>query len=238
MRNNMTGLDIVILIIGGLLILVSCFLVERKKSEEPKLAEETTKRQLQESLQQFELQAQAALEEAASACTDETKEELNRLTNEKIIAVSEFGEQLLAKLENSHQEVVFLYDMMMNKEEEMKSTLNRMEVLRKENQAFIEKIMELRDAKIKAMGKTETGKPKTKAKAIAEQKKQEQKPVVQTSHTEPAAEKKQNNYEEELPENIKRQILELHQKKLSVKEISRRLSVGQGEVKLIIDLYG
>ena len=78
------------------------------------------------------------------------------MTNEKILAINEFGEQLLTKIESSHEEVVFLYDMMMKKEEEMKSTLNRMEVLRKENQTFIDKIMELRNAKMKVMGtKTE-----------------------------------------------------------------------------------
>ena len=47
-----------------------------------------------------------------------------------------------------------------------------------------------------------------------------------------------DNDEEELPENIKRQILELHERNFSIREISRRLSVGQGEVKLFIDLYG
>lgn len=41
--------------------------------------------------------------------------------------------------------------------------------------------------------------------------------------------------EHELPKN---RILELHKKGLTVREISKELSMGQGEVKLIIELYG
>ena len=41
--------------------------------------------------------------------------------------------------------------------------------------------------------------------------------------------------EHELPKN---RILELHKKGLTVREISKELSMGQGEVKLVIELYG
>ena len=126
----------------------------------------------------------------------------------------------------------------MKKEEEMKSTLNRMEVLRKENQTFIDKIMELRNAKMKVMG--------TKTEPIKENIKIVTPEPSLTITVPPATEKievidtnlQDDNDEEELPENIKRQILELHERNFSIREISRRLSVGQGEVKLFIDLYG
>ena len=36
----------------------------------------------------------------------------------------------------------------------------------------------------------------------------------------------------------KERILELHKKGKSIREISRELGMGQGEVKLVIDLYG
>ena len=152
----MMGFDIAVLAGGAILIIISFFLVEKKNKDLIELTPEEKKEKIEEILAEFKPQAQQTMEEMSSACIEDTKEELERLTNEKILAINEFGEQLLTKIESSHEEVVFLYDMMMKKEEEMKSTLNRMEVLRKENQTFIDKIMELRNAKMKVMGtKTE-----------------------------------------------------------------------------------
>ncbi len=234
----MMGFDIAVLAGGAILIIISFFLVEKKNKDLIELTPEEKKEKIEEILAEFKPQAQQTMEEMSSACIEDTKEELERLTNEKILAINEFGEQLLTKIESSHEEVVFLYDMMMKKEEEMKSTLNRMEVLRKENQTFIDKIMELRNAKMKVMG--------TKTEPIKENIKIVTPEPSLTITVPPATEKievidtnlQDDNDEEELPENIKRQILELHERNFSIREISRRLSVGQGEVKLFIDLYG
>lgn len=235
----MTGFDIAVLAGGAILIIISFFLVDKKNKDLIELTPEEKREKIEELLSEFKPQAQQTMEEISSACIEDTKEELERLTNEKILAINEFGEQLLTKIESSHEEVVFLYDMMMKKEEEMKSTLNRMEVLRKENQSFIDKIMELRNAKMKVMG--------TKTEPIKENIKiANPEPSLKPITVPPVAEKievidtnlQDENDEEELPENIKRQILELHERNFSIREISRRLSVGQGEVKLFIDLYG
>lgn len=234
----MMGFDIAVLAGGAILIIISFFLVDKKNKDLIELTPEEKKEKIEEILAEFKPQAQQTMEEMSSTCIEDTKEELERLTNEKILAINEFGEQLLTKIESSHEEVVFLYDMMMKKEEEMKSTLNRMEVLRKENQTFIDKIMELRNAKMKVMG--------TKTEPIKENIKIVTPEPSLTITVPPATEKievidtdlQDDNDEEELPENIKRQILELHERNFSIREISRRLSVGQGEVKLFIDLYG
>lgn len=234
----MTGFDIAVLAGGVILIIISFFLVDKKNKDLIELTPEEKREKIEELLSEFKPQAQQTMEEISSACIEDTKEELERLTNEKILAINEFGEQLLTKIESSHEEVVFLYDMMMKKEEEMKSTLNRMEVLRKENQSFIDKIMELRNAKMKVMG--------TKTEPIKENIKIAPEPSLKPITVPPVTEKievidtnlQDENDEEELPENIKRQILELHERNFSIREISRRLSVGQGEVKLFIDLYG
>lgn len=237
----MTGLDIVILAVGGILVVISFFLVDRKDKELLQLTPEEKSKKIEELMNEFKPRTKQAIEELSSACVEDTKGELERITNEKILAVNEFGEQLLEKIKNSHDEVVFLYGMMMKKDEEMKSTLNRMEVLRKENQAFSEKIIELRNAKVKAMGgkiEPEKEQNKTDASPVSIAPKPTPKPIATTKKLNlNTAKTKQEDDEEELPERIKKQILELHEKNFSIREISRKLSVGQGEVKLIIDLY-
>lgn len=47
-------------------------------------------------------------------------EQLGHISNEKIMAVTEHSDQLLEKIEQNHKEVVFLYDMLNTKENEMK----------------------------------------------------------------------------------------------------------------------
>ena len=49
---------------------------------------------------------------------DATEDQMNRLCNEKIMAIDEFSKQLLEKIENNHKEVVFMYNMLNEKEKE------------------------------------------------------------------------------------------------------------------------
>ncbi len=46
---------------------------------------------------------------------DTTEERMNRLCNDKIMAVDEFSQQILEKIDANHQEVVFMYNMLSEK---------------------------------------------------------------------------------------------------------------------------
>lgn len=232
----MQVMDIVILTAGFIFIIVSFFLIEQNKPTEQTISEEERHILLEAELKECEKKITELLNEKTSDYMIEVENKLSSLANEKIMAVDEFSQQLLAKLEGNHQEVVFLYDMMMNKEEEMKSTLNRMEVVRKENQVFMDKIIELRDAKIKAMGKSLSEKRLKKEVPVIKEEPEEIKIVEEPEKFVKSKTKLQEK--EELSEELKHQILTLYAEKKSIKEISRKLSVGQGEVKLIVDLYG
>ena len=72
------------------------------------LTPEEKKEKIEEILAEFKPQAQQTMEEMSSACIEDTKEELERLTNEKILAINEFGEQLLTKIESSHFIIIIL----------------------------------------------------------------------------------------------------------------------------------
>ena len=66
--------------------------------------------------------------------------------------------------------------------------------------------------------------------SVQKQKQEEQQPV--------AVKKEQMESEELLLENNTKEILALHRKGKSVVEISKALGLGQGEVRLVVDLYG
>lgn len=62
----------------------------------------------------------------------ETDEKLGQLSNEKIMGISEFSDQVMEKLDKNHEEVVFLYDMMNEKQEEVKELVRQIDSMKAE----------------------------------------------------------------------------------------------------------
>ncbi len=57
---------------------------------------------------------------------------MDRLTNEKMMAVNEYSDTVLSEINKNHQEVVFLYDMLNDKHENLKNTVTEVEKTAKE----------------------------------------------------------------------------------------------------------
>ena len=101
----MGGLEIAIIIIGAICLLVSFLLPSKKEAageELPSEELEQVMRRMQENsaLQEEELEkkVQAILEKSSAQLVSEAEEDMNRLSNEKIMAIDEFSNQILAKI--------------------------------------------------------------------------------------------------------------------------------------------
>lgn len=246
----MTSIEITILILGFVVLVVSFFFSERKKETEHLDIDEEIKK-IKEAAVYHEEEVRRKLDELLTDASDkalaDVEDRLARISNDKIMAVDEFSNQVLEKIENNNQEIIFLYDMLQKKEEEMKSTMNKMEQMRRENKELFDRIEELRQAKARVNSRN-AAKRQTQMQRIddtmqvskAAQQSKEQT-VVNT-----AVEKTEEPEEElmeaaETPEDkLEKQekVLALYSEEKSIKEISKMLSMGQGAVKLIIDLYG
>ena len=143
-------------------------------------------------------------------------DQLSQISNEKIMAVSEFSDQLLEKLEQNHSEVVFLYNMLGEKEEEIKQLVNKPIQV-----AAVETVVEEKEDSVEVSAKEKVFEKKTTGN------------ITQATGLEVAAAKSAEAEEG----NQNERILKLHDKGKSVLEISRELGLGQGEVKLVIDLF-
>ena len=247
----MTPIEITILILGFDVLVVSFFFSERKKETEQLDIDEEIKK-IKEAAVYHEEEVRRKLDELLTDVSDkalaDVENRLARISNDKIMAVDEFSNQVLEKIENNNQEIIFLYDMLQKKEEEMKSTMNKMEQMRRENKELFDRIEELRQAKARVNSRN-AAKRQTQmqriddtmqvSKAATQQSKEQT--VVNT-----AVEKTEEPEEElmeaaETPEDkLEKQekVLALYSEEKSIKEISKMLSMGQGAVKLIIDLYG
>lgn len=275
----MTGYEITILA-AGLVFFIASFFFKGKSGAAETVDVNAEIRKIKEAAVLHEKEVQDRVkdlvESECETAVADVKDRLSKISNDKIIAIDEYGSQVLERIENNNQAVVFLYDMLQKKDDEMKSTMNKMEQTRRENRELFNRLEELKQSKARVSSRNAA-----KAGASPAARPAERKPVPPAGQEEPGRDKKaegqaaargetlygtreqfghtqagplseavalrQEAEREEIPapehlanspEEIRRKhILALYQEHKSVKEISKLLSMGQGEVKLIIDLY-
>lgn len=69
----------------------------------------------------------AELREEVASIYQEVDDKMSQMSNEKILGMSEYSDQVLDKIEKNHGEVVFLYDMMNAKQEEIQQLVKEID---------------------------------------------------------------------------------------------------------------
>lgn len=207
----MEAIAIMLTILGIAVIVISCFMVDKtdRKSTDPIL--DTA---LNQSMAEFSSELKERFDETCKDTTEaylfKADNQLSQLSNEKIIAVHEFSEQILEKIKHNHEEVIFLYNMLGEKEEELK---NLMKSADRQKKSLEESALHSVIAENKAAQPKKNTAVRTEANAV----------------------KAADNLE--TGGNSNQKILELHSQGFSIVDISKALEIGQGEVKLVVDLY-
>lgn len=125
----MTVFDVFMVMLGLVLIAVSFFFSEKATSKgEKELAVNTMKGLDEEALLAIQNTVEENLTKISEATIVKTENSLNKVTNEKIMAISDYSEQILEKIDQNHSEVVFLYNMLNEKESSMKENYNKKEI--------------------------------------------------------------------------------------------------------------
>lgn len=131
----MTTLEI-ILLVGGILFIVISFVMSdafsgRKEDAKPLAAPvdaELTKAQ-KEKLQ---AQLDELVRNAVTDATEKTEISLDKISNTKILEMSEYAENILGQINKNHDETVFLYDMLNEKAKEVKTAVKDVNVTRRQ----------------------------------------------------------------------------------------------------------
>lgn len=219
------GILEVILLIAGIVIFIGSFLLPSGKTEESGINKEAAKEEIrglvEEEMQTVRSQMQDKMEETSEDALEKAERSLERLTNEKIMAVNEYSDTVLQEIHKNHEEAMFLYDMLNSKHANIKDTVSRM------------------DKVVKA------AEDKTKAKAEESRKQEkwgetEEQPEKTTAETVEPATSAENGFPEETAEegqNNNEKILRMHRQGIPTVAIARELGLGVGEVKLVIDLF-
>ncbi len=231
--------QIILLIAGFVFILLSFFLVERPKAgkRQTSLSDSFNYELSEEEKKKIRQQVQAVIDKEMSDCFLDAEDKLNRLSNEKIMAINEFSTGVLEKIEMNNSEVVFLFQMLKEKEEELKETFSKMETVRRDVRDLLEKLSKLMAVRNKVSSVTakseehyESTEEKLKALEEAE--------AMEFVHSEKISEDYSDTLDSsQLIAKHKDEIISLHKKQYSIRDISKQLGLGQGEVKLVLDLY-
>ena len=234
----MSPVEIIFVLLGIVILIASCFVGGKEDKTESVITipEEFIEAQRQE-MQKY---ADRILEEKSEEIIVKTDDYLSKISNEKIMAVNDFSTQILEKIDANHKEVVFLYDMLNQKEDEIKLTVQQFDHEKQEMQEVVGDIIKLTKQMKASLKKTDAA----KTTSVEKQKKVEPKKTVAVKAAEPVkATESPSDGQMEFTEMMqadrqKEEVLKLYKQGKSILEISKAMGMGQGEVKLIIGLYG
>ena len=237
----MEVMEIVLLMVGAVVFILSFVLPVKKEeiSEETQaVAKEEIKTMISKEMDNVRAHVDDVVEEAVGYAVEKTERSLERLTNEKIMAVNEYSDTVLQEIHKNHEEVMFLYDMLNDKHTNLKNTVSEVNKTVKEAEATVTSFQKLSVETI-----TEET-VNTDAVVIPAKDKEAPKPEKkQKSAVKAVKETKTGQDAVLVPEagnigtNKNEQILELYRQGKSNVVIAKTLGLGVGEVKLVIDLY-
>lgn len=131
----MTSAGIVLLIVGLLVTSASFFIPDNEKRESKKDIEkkqEQIRRLMETELDGMKLRVNEATNETVEASMEKSERALEKITNDKIMAVNEYASVVMEEIDRNHKEVMFLYDMLNDKQTDVKNTVRHAEAAVKE----------------------------------------------------------------------------------------------------------
>jgi len=226
----------IFLLIAGAVIVVISFLIPVKKNADMEstreLAGDEIKNLVAMEMNSIKSHVNEVVDESIEYAVEKTERSLERLSNEKIMAVSEYSDTVLQEINRNHEEVMFLYDMLNDKHKKIKETISDVnQKLKEEAQgaAHTTASTVFHPLKPESISEEELISLKEESGISKDALRQSNEVLsADISFIQEAAYKGKNSNE---------RIMDLHKQGKSKIEIAKELGLGVGEVKLVIDLY-
>lgn len=125
----MNWLEIALLVFG-VSAFAGSFLVREKTKEEgggQQVDPELIRSVIDKEMRDAKERVTEVVDETLEYAVEKTERASERISNEKIMAINEYSETVLADINKSHQEVMFLYDMLNDKHNNLKETVKHVD---------------------------------------------------------------------------------------------------------------
>lgn len=228
----------IVLLIAGAIILVLSFFVPAGEDAVSVVPDKLAKEQIDElvlaKMSEIKEQVDDTVDEAITYAIEKTERSLERISNEKIMAVNEYSDTVMSEIHRNHEEVMFLYDMLNDKHKNLKATATEVEKTVKEAESAILEVA--KTTQEVAVTKEEP----QEAFQMLSPKKVEVLEVTQapmSSETEPVQESFIDREVLMGDSNNNDVILAFHKMGKSDVQIAKELGLGVGEVRLVLNLF-
>lgn len=131
----MNWMEAVLLILGIGAFAASFIIPEKKSKDSEKTQEidvEVIRKLIEKEMEAAKARVSEVVDETLEYAVEKTERAAERISNEKIMAISEYSETVLADMNKTHQEIMFLYDMLNDKHENLKETAKQVDKQAKE----------------------------------------------------------------------------------------------------------
>ncbi|MBO5550992.1 MAG: hypothetical protein J5966_03450 [Lachnospiraceae bacterium] len=215
----MTAIQILLLTAGAVIFALGFVLPVGKEqggfdtARERKEYSEKLKELTNAELKEASRRVRDIIDEEVSLAHDNSSRSLEKLTNEKIMAINEYGRTVTEEIEKNHKEVVFMYDMLNDKTADLKNTIRKYENLEKT----------AKEVK-KSPPKNEKAENIHIPKMFAAPGASGDKKTAQDSNV------------SAVTGRYGKDIIRLHKEGVTEIDIARKLGIGVGEVRLAISL--
>ena len=239
------GILEVILLVAGIVIFIGSFLLPSGGTKESGINQEAAKEEIkglvEEEMQTVRGRMQEKIEETQEDALDKAERSLERLTNEKIMAVNEYSDIVLQEIHKNHEEAMFLYDMLNNKHANIKATVSKMDKAVKEAENKAGRISGEQkerttgsETQVADGSQTVSGTRVASDRKLAEDGSEVSHPETQKAAAPGQAEPGDTA---DTDRNSNEKILAMYRQGMDVVTIARELNLGVGEVQLVIGLY-
>lgn len=237
----MTGIEIFLLIVGCVFMIGSFFISEKLSASElnkiAELSESELGKIIDKGMQNAEHKIDDVIDEKIEESAIKAERAMEKESNEKIMAISEYSDTVVDSMKKTHDEIMFLYSMLNDKHSELTSlsgNLQRLAADIRDMQTTPQKAKEVgviptvHSVATEVMYKVEEPLPVVTQEPVLEENMKSMESIGSQSESE-VEDDEQGNHNE--------MILQLYRDGMSKVDIARKLSLGLGEVSLVIGLY-
>lgn len=216
----------IVLIIIGVVFLVGSFFIEERFSEKDiqeisKMSEAQLNMVVDKQVRNAKSQVENSVEEIIDESLAVTKRGLEKETNEKIMAISEYSDTVLESINKTHNEIMFLYSMLNDKHAQLTEFAGTLEKY-SNPQNLVQQEQKLRVEE-------------PVHNTAAQEQMSDMRSSVEEKNIVPVQD--MEGTQESIFLNKNEQILNLHKEGKSDVDIAKSLDCGLGEVRLVLGLY-
>lgn len=120
-------MEIFLIIVGIVIFALGYFIPDGKNDMDDDIrliGEDEVRKMIDKELDGVQGHISDIVDEAVTYAIEKTERSMERLTNDKIMAVNEYSDTVLDEINKNHKEVLFLYDMLNDKHENLKNTVS------------------------------------------------------------------------------------------------------------------